>query len=117
MFASKYPAFTALFALVGGAASILAVQSETLIQKVEGEAAELPGLLAFLPQAGSLGAEVTALKASPTDMEAAAEMLISDFKFSSSKAQSVIAAAFPLAESLVGTTLPQVKALIAAIQA
>ncbi len=114
MFATKYPSFAALLALLAGAGKVLAVQGESLIQKLEGEAVELPSLLAFLPQAGSLGSEIVAIKGNTADIEAAAEYAVTQLAFSSEKAQAIIAAAFPVAETAV-TLLGQVKTLVAAI--
>jgi hypothetical protein len=114
MFAQKYPAFAALLALVGAVAQDAAVQGETVLQKLEASINLVPQALAFFPQVSALSSELAALKASPGDMEAAAEALVSDLAFSSAKAKAIIAAAFPLAESLVGL-VPQVQALLAAV--
>jgi len=114
-FKSKYPAFTALLALAAALAQDVAAQGETVLQKLEGSIALVPQALAFMPMASGLGAEVAALKAAPTDIEAGVEVLITDLAFSSDKAKAIIAAAFPLAESLVGL-VPQVESLVKAIK-
>jgi hypothetical protein len=115
-FQTKYPAFYALLALMAGVGTGLVAQGETLVQKLEGEAAQLPNLLAFLPQVGSIGPELTALKSSPADIVTAGEVLVTDFAFSSDKAKAIIQASFPLAESLAGL-YPQVVTLVAALKA
>lgn len=114
-FKAKYVAFTALLLLIADIAKGMAVQGETLIQKIEGEAAALPDLMGFLPKAGSLGAELDMLKSSPDDMVVGAELLVTDLAFSSDKAKAIVAAAFPLAEKTVGM-IGDVKALVTAIQ-
>lgn len=114
MFSTNYPAFAALLNLVAGLAKNLAVQNGSLVQKLESEASEVPALVAFLPLASQLGAEVQQLKSSPADIVGGVELLVSDLGFSSTKAQAVINAAFPLAQSIVGL-VPQVQALVSAI--
>jgi hypothetical protein len=116
-FKVKYPIFSSLMVLVSGFTTGLLVQGESLVQKVEGEMVLLPQVLAFLPKAGGLKAELDALKAAGApDIEAGAEVLVSDMAFSSAKAQGIIQAAFPVAES-VAALEPQVLALVAAIKA
>lgn len=115
-FASKYPALAALIGLVSNFGKDMAVQNETVIQKLEGSISLVPSILAFIPQASLLGAEVSALKASPTDLVSGAELLVTDLAFTSEKAQAIITAAFPLAESLAAL-VPQVGALTSAIKA
>ena len=115
-FSTKYPTITALILLVANVAKDAAVQGETLVQKLEASVVLVPQALALIPNVSLLGAEVSALKASPLDLEAGAELLVADLAFSSPKAQAVIAAAFPLAEALVGL-VPQVSALVAAMKA
>ena len=114
-FKSKFPAITALLLISAAFAQDFAAQGETVLQKLEGSVAIVPQVLAFVPQASQLGAEASALKASPTDIEAGVEVLVTDLAFSSTKAQAIIAAVFPLAESLAGL-VPQAQALVAAIK-
>jgi hypothetical protein len=114
-FKQNYPAFAALLALFGGACAELAIQGETLVQKFEGEATLLPQALVFLPQASQLGAEAAQLKSSPTDIESGCEVLITDFNFTSAKAQLIISKAFPLAEG-IAAQVTNAQALIAAIK-
>lgn len=113
-FAQKYPAFAALLQLVATIGQDMAVQGESLTAKLESLVNVAGPLVAFLPQASALGAEIAALKASPTDIEAAGEALVSDLAFSSAKAKAIIAAAFPVAESLAALVAP-VQALVAAL--
>jgi hypothetical protein len=115
-FQTTYPALYALINLLAGVAKGMAVQGETLVQKLEGEAMELPSLVSFLPLAGSIGAEIEAIKSSPGDIVGAAECLVTDLAFTSAKAQAVINAAFPLANS-IAALVPQVTAVVAAIKA
>lgn len=115
MFASKYPAFAALLALLPPLLTDFEATGTSFVQKLEGAVVIVPGILAFIPQASQLGAEVAALKASPSDLEAGAELLVTDLAFSSTKAQAIITAAFPLAESLVALA-PQISALVGAIK-
>lgn len=114
-FTDKYPAFTAMLAIVAEGAQDLAAQNITFVAKLESMANLVSPIIDFIPQASGLGAELTALKASPADIEAAAEQLVTDLAFTSAKAKAIIAAAFPLAESAVGM-IPQVEALVAAIK-
>ena len=75
----------------------------------------VPQALAFFPQASLLGSELTALKANPIDLEAGAELLVTDLAFTSAKAKAIVSAAFPVAESLAAM-VPQVQALITVIK-
>lgn len=113
-FKSTYPALAGLILLVADATKQLFVGGETLLQKIEGEAAVIPDLISFAPQAGNLSAEIAKLKSVPADLEAAVEMLITDLAFSSDKAKAIINAAFPVAESVVAI-IPQAKVLVEAI--
>jgi hypothetical protein len=115
-FAQKYPAFAALFGLVATIAQDAAAPGETALQKLEGAVNLVGPVISFLPQASLLSAELAALKESPSDIESAAEALVTDLAFSSEKAKSIIAAAFPLAEAVVAL-IPQAEALVAAIKA
>jgi hypothetical protein len=114
-FAQKYPAFAALLEVFAVIGQDFAIQGETLVQKLEGAVNLVSPIIAFMPQASLLSAEVSQLKASPADLESAAEALVDDLEFSSAKAKAIIAAAFPFAESLVGL-IPQAEALIAAVK-
>ena len=114
---SKYPAFYALIALVAAAAkdtSDAVVSSSSLLSKVLEFENLVPLLMQLYPVAADIAVEAKAMSAQ--DIEAAAEQLVVDLEFSSDKAKAVIAAAFPLAESLAGL-VPQVQALVAAIKA
>lgn len=115
-FSSKYPAFAALLALLGGSVAKMVSASGSIIQKLEGEAALLPQLISFVPQASLLATELAQLKQNPVDIEAAAETLVSDLAFSSSKAQAIVAAAFPVAESVANLVAP-IENLVAALKA
>jgi hypothetical protein len=114
-FKTTYPVFTALLSLISAFALDLVTENETLIQKLENSITIVPQVLGFLPIAGGLAAELAKLKASPADIEAAAETLVTDIAFSSVKAKAIIAAAFPLAESVVAL-VPQVGAIVAAVK-
>lgn len=116
-FQAKYPAFYALIGLVADAAkdTVAAAQgSGSFLQKLIGYETLVPELIALVPLAGQLTAEAQAM--SVVDMEAAAEVLVSDLAFSSAKAMAVIAAALPLAEQLAALVAPS-EALVAAIKA
>lgn len=114
-FQTKYPAFASLLMVFATFAQDFAAQGETLAQKFEGAVNVVTPVITFLPQSGNLGAELVALKASPSDMEAAGEALVTDLAFSSTKAKAIIAAAFPFAEAAVGL-IPQGEALVAAFK-
>lgn len=115
-FAQKYPSFAALLLIISNVARDLVVPNETLLQKLENSVSLVPQVLAFVPQASALGAEVSALKSVPADIEAAAEALVVDLAFSSDKAKAIIAASFPLAEQIVAL-IPSAQAVIAAVKA
>lgn len=114
-FKTKYPAFAALLGLVSAFALDLVTENETLVQKLENSISLVPQVLAFLPQAGNLGQEVSLLKSNVADIEAAAETLVTDLAFSSVKAKAIVAAAFPFAEGIVAL-VPQGQALYTAIK-
>lgn len=114
-FSQKYPAFAALLNLLAVAAKDL-VAPGSLVGKLSSLVNEIAPIVAFMPQAGLLGAEVAALKASPQDIIMCGEALVADLAFSSGKAQAIIAAAFPVGEALAGL-VPQIEALVAAIKA
>jgi hypothetical protein len=113
-FASKYPAIAALLAIMSSGVQSAEVPNETIVQKLEGSIGMIPQILAFIPQVSAIGSEIAALKSSPSELEAGAELLVSDLAFTSEKAKAIIAAVFPLADSLIAL-LPQVKALASAI--
>lgn len=115
-FKSKYPTFTLLFSLIALEAQNFSKPDQNLMQKIASEITILPQFLSFIPQASKLGAEAAVLKASPADMEAGAEILVSDLAFSSDKAKEIIAAAFPVAEDLIGL-ISKVETLAKAIKA
>lgn len=115
-FSSKYPAFAALLGLLGGSVAKMVSTSGSIVTKIEGEASLLPQLISFVPQASLLASELAVLKQNPADIEAAAELLVSDLAFSSSKAQVIVAAAFPVAESIANLVSP-IESLVAAIEA
>ena len=115
-FKAKYPGFVALLSIAAVFAQDMAAPGETALQKLEGTVNLIKPVVAFVPQASLLGPELEALKAAPADIEGGVELLITDLAFSSDKAKAIIAAAFPLAESLVALA-PQSVALIAAIKA
>lgn len=115
-FAASYPAFAALLSLVANLVQDMEAPNETMLQKLEGSIGLVPVVLAFLPQASLLGPELVAIKASPLALEQGAELLVTDLAFSSAKAKAIIAAAFPVAEAIVGM-VPGVQALAAAIKA
>jgi hypothetical protein len=115
-FKTSYPALSALFTLIASAATQLAVQGQTLVQKIEGEFTLLPQVLTFIPQASNISAEIAAVKGSPAEIEAGIELLVTDFAFTSDKAKSVIAKSFAVGEWIIQGIEP-VKELIAEIKA
>lgn len=117
-FKSKYPAFTALLALVGGALSKLAAPSVGILQKLESEVVLAPQVLQFVAsgQAGALGSELAVLKDSAPDMEVGVEVLISDFAFSSDKAKALLPKVFAVGEWAVAGVSP-IKELVVALEA
>lgn len=116
-FKQKYPAFAALLALAAAVAQDFAAPGLSLLQKLSGLAAIIPQVVGFLPLVGSIGSEIVAIKAAGVvDIEAAAELLVTDLAFSSDKAKAIVASAFPVAEQLAGLFAP-VQSLIAAIKA
>lgn len=115
-FNSKYPSVAALILIFANLAKDVSAQGETILQKLEASFGLLPQVISFIPQAGNLNSEITALKASPEDMVIGIEMLVNDLGFTSEKAKLIIESAFPLAEKIV-SSLPDAKNLIAAIKA
>lgn len=113
-FSSKYPAFAALLMAFALEAKILTDGNAWAVKLTE-EAEEISPLSQFIPQANLLGAELAQLKASPEDMVSAAEALVTDLSFTSTKAEAIIAAAFPFAEQ-AAAMVPASQALIAAFQ-
>jgi hypothetical protein len=115
-FASKYPAFAALLALVGQGVQKMAATGETLIQKVEGEVVLIPGILGFISsgQGSLIGPEIAQLKASAPDAEAALEYAVDELDFTSEKATTVIPLAFAVGEWAAAGVAP-IKALVAAL--
>jgi hypothetical protein len=114
-FKSKYPAFAALFAIVGSLGTIFAASGQSLVQKLSASAGLLPQVVSFAGLASALGSELAAIKVTPTDIEGGAELLITDFSFESAKAQAIIGALFPVAELIVGAVAP-IEALVAAFK-
>jgi hypothetical protein len=114
-FKSKYPTFVAIIAIVAAFARDLTAGTETLVEKLENSITLIPQVLAVIPSIGSLGTELAALKGNVADLEAGAELLVTDLAFSSVKAQAIIAAAFPFAEGIVAL-VPSGTALVAAIR-
>lgn len=116
-FKLKFPAFTALLLIVGTALQKAAAPSESLIAKLGSEMVLAPQVLSFVVsgQAGALGAELSSLKGSVPDMEAAAELLIADLALSSDKAKAILPHAFAVGEWAASGVSP-VMALIAAIE-
>lgn len=115
-FKTKYPVTTLLLALVGALVDDAAAAGQSVIQKLEDSISLVPQMLALAGQAGSLSGELSALKQSPVDIEAGAEVLIEDLDFSSAKAQSVMAALFPVGEGIVALVAPM-QALVVALEA
>lgn len=116
MFPTKYPAFYALLALVAAAVKDgvqVATGGGSLLQDVLALENLAPLLMQLYPVAGQIAAEAKAMSAA--DIEAAAEQLVTDLEFTSTKAQLVISKAFPLAETLA-SLVPQAQALVVAIQ-
>lgn len=105
-FKTKYPAFSALMLLVAALSQDFASGSLSIIQKFTNLVNVIPQVVAFVPLAGMIATELASLKQSPADIEAGAEVLIADLAFSSSRAQSVIAAALPVAEGVAGLVAP-----------
>lgn len=122
-FKTNFPVLTMLFALIGTEAQLLSAGNESWLQKLESEGALIPQLIPFMAQSGSLSAEIAKVKASPADIEAGVETLVTDFAFSSDKAKSIVESAFTFGEGLVAQIAPisalikSGEALIAAIKA
>lgn len=115
-FKSKYPSFSALLALAGLLAQDFAASGVSLVQKLYSLTNIVPAVINFIPMIGGLAAEIVLLKASPTDMEEGAEVLVTDLGFTNAKAVGIIAAAFPVGEQIAALFAP-VQSLIAAIKA
>lgn len=115
-FKAKYPAMTALLALMVSVGAKAVKSGESVIQKIEDEATLVPQALAFYPMVGALGAEVAALKASPADAEGGLELMITDMNLTSDKALAIMPKAFVLAEKLADCVQPA-EELIAAVKA
>jgi hypothetical protein len=109
MFNTKYPTIAALIALFADAAKIATKPGENVGQIITGEIVELPAILAFLPQAIKLSAELLAIKSQPSDIISAAETLVSDLSFSNEKSKEIIDAVFDDAEYLANM-IPEVIA-------
>lgn len=117
-FKSKYPAFTALLVIVGGALAKAVAPAEGLLQKLSSEMALAPKVLAFAVsgQAAGLGAELALLKESVTDMEAGLEVLVTELALSSDKAKAILPHAFAVGEWAASGVAP-IKGLVEAIEA
>lgn len=118
MFSEKYPASAALILLIATSLkdAVAALQpGEAILEKISGFSNLAPGIISFIPLAGSLSAEMVALKLNMGDDVLAVEMLVSDLSFSSDKAKNVIAAAFPILENIAAME-PSVVALVAAVK-
>jgi hypothetical protein len=110
----KYPALFAFIGLLSAVAKDFGA-SGTLLQRLVSLDNTIPQVTSFVPLAGQLGAEIAAIEKVPADLVEAAEIFVTDLSFSSAKAQAILAAAFPLANSLVGV-VPEALALEAAIK-
>lgn len=115
-FKLKYPAFTALLFLVASLCQDFAAQGQTWLQKLESTYNLFPQIISFIKVAPGIAAEAIALGGSPTDIEAGAELLVTDLAFTSDKAKAIITAAFPLCEKLTGS-IGDIQNLIAAFKA
>jgi hypothetical protein len=112
-FKSKYPAFAALFALIGSVGQDLGASGESTGQKLSGLLALLPQGLAFEAYASQVGTEYAAIKASSdeaAEIEGGVELLVTDFAFSAPQAQAKINECFALAEWLV-SGIPVIEAV------
>lgn len=116
-FSNKYPSFAAVLILFATLGKDAFTPGQTALQKLTGAANLIGPLMAFLPQSTALTTEVAVLKSSPSDMEQAGEALVTDFGFTSAKAQAIIAAAFPLAETIANLVIPQTETLVSAFAA
>jgi hypothetical protein len=116
-FKSKYPALTALLAIIGGSLAKLAAGGEGWLQKIESEAALAPQVLSFVTsgQAAALSSELGLVKQLVPDMEAGIELLVTDFALSSDKAKLLLPKAFAVAEWAVAGVAP-IKDLVVALE-
>ena len=100
-FKTTYPATTSLITLLSGVVTTGIANDTSALAAAEAETVELPELIDFLSKESTLGAEVTALKASPSDIESALEVIVTDLHFTSAKAAALIPLVFSFAESAV----------------
>lgn len=73
----------------------------------------VPDVLAVLPEIGDIPAEVT--KLTPADYLTLVDMLVTDLAVSNAHAQSIIGPSLTLLKDLVTVVLPDLKALVSAI--
>jgi hypothetical protein len=74
----------------------------------------LPDLMGLVPQIGDIPAEVKSMQ--PQDYVTLAESLAQDLQIPSAKVQGIIQASLVMLNALVGSVLPAVEQLVAAIQ-
>lgn len=124
-FKNNYPVLAIVFGIVGAEAKILANGNESFLQKLGDSAALSPQLLPLLGQATELKTELAKIKdgANAGDIVGGLELLVTDFGFSSEKAQQIQIDAFEFAEAVVTQIAPietlinSAKKLIASIKA
>jgi hypothetical protein len=115
MFATKYPAIAALIVMLDTAAIDLTAGQNILVELSKLAADEAGPVVGFISQSSQVGNEFKALAASSTDIESGVEYLITELEFSSEKAKAVIAALFPMGES-IAALIPQVMTFISAVK-
>lgn len=114
-FKSKFPAFTALLLFIAVLGKELS-EDESLLEKIKDSVVLVPQAFALIPQLARVDDEAKLIAADPQEVVFAAELLVTECGFSSTKAQDIIKLAFPYAEK-VASLIPETKALIAAVKA
>ena len=112
---TKYPALFAIIAIVTSLGKDFAAKT-SIASELTSTITLVPEILAFIPLAPGIGAELAALKAQPSDELECVELLISECGFSNPKANAIIANAGALAASLI-SLIPEVKSLVESIEA
>lgn len=115
-FNTKFPAVASALMLIAGVVhdAVKAVKDdESLLAKISEFENLIPMMVAFLPQAGDVSAQIKTFQ--PADYAAAAEYLVEELGFSSTAAQNVIRAAFPVLDKLVELE-PLVMTLVAQVK-
>jgi len=113
-FKSKYVILTAALVLIASEFKIAFKPGENAVQKFIESGSLIPGLLPIVSNVGQLKSEIETLKGSVVDMEAGAEVLVTELAFSSDAAKAIIPKAIAVAEWAVQGIEP-IKELAAVI--